>query len=109
MRRVRFVGLRFVLFGIVWVGIMGLLVFGLWNALAPAIFGLRAISFWQALGLLVLSRVLFGRFGWGPWMRKSRFVRGWKSLTPEERQRFRQAMGSRCAERFGEGEAARAS
>jgi hypothetical protein len=26
-------------------------------------------------------------------MRKSRFVRGWNDLTPEERERFRQAMG----------------
>ena len=107
MRRPRFVGLRFVLFGIVWVGVMGLVVSGLWNVLVPSLFGLRAISFWQALGLFFLSRVLFGRFGgWGPWMRKSRFVRGWKSLTPEERQRFRQAMGQRCQENFGNGEGA---
>ena len=107
MRKLRFVGARFVLFGIVWVGIMGLLVVGLWNVLMPAIFGLRAISFWQALGLLLLSRVLFGRFdGWGSRMRKSRFVRGWKDLTPEERQRFRHAMKSRCTGNFGEGEAA---
>ena len=28
----------------------------------PAIFGLHAISFWQALGLLVLSKILFGGF-----------------------------------------------
>jgi hypothetical protein len=59
----------------------------------PAIFGLPAISFWQALGLLVLSRVLFGGFGgWGRGMHKSRFARGWKDLTPEERQRFSHAM-----------------
>jgi len=30
--------------------------------LAPAIFGLHTISFWQALGLLVLSKILFGGF-----------------------------------------------
>jgi hypothetical protein len=39
-------------------------------------------------------------------MRKSRFVHGWKDLTPEERQRFRQAMGSHCPPKFGPGEAA---
>ncbi|HEX3680984.1 MAG TPA: hypothetical protein VHU83_00480 [Bryobacteraceae bacterium] len=106
MRKFRFVGLRFVLFGIVWAGVMGLVVTGLWNALLPGIVGVRAISFWQALGLLILSRVLFGRLGgWDSWMRKSRFVRGWKDLTPEERQRFRQAMGSCRPGKFGQGEA----
>jgi hypothetical protein len=107
MRKVRFVGTRFVLFGIVWVGIVGLIVFGLWNVLMPPILGLRAISFWQALGLLLLSRMLFGGFGaWGSRMRKARFVRGWKDLSPEERQRFRKAMEPRSPGNFGEGETA---
>ncbi|WP_080905885.1 hypothetical protein [Parabacteroides sp. Marseille-P3160] len=35
----------------------------LWNWLMPVIFGLAAISFWQALGLLALARILFGGFG----------------------------------------------
>ncbi len=110
MRKFRFVGMRFVLFGIVWAAIMGLVVFGLWNALMPGLFGLRAISFWQALGLFFLGRVLLGGFGGrGPWMRKARFARGWKDLTPEQRQRFREAMGARCAERFGEDETVKAS
>lgn len=95
MRRIRFVGARVILFGIVAAGIVGLVVAGLWNTLMPAIFGLRAITFWQALGLFLLGRLLFGRFGgWGHRMRKARFVHGWKDLTPEERQRFRQAMGT---------------
>jgi hypothetical protein len=93
VRKVRFVGAPFVLFGIVWVGIMGLVVAGLWNVLMPAILGLPAIGFWQALGLLVLSRVLFGRFGgWGHKMHRARCVRGWNDLTPEQRQRFSHAM-----------------
>ena len=108
MRKFRVVGMRFVLFGIAWAAVMGLVVFGLWNALMQVVFGLRAISFWQALGLFFLSRVLFGGFG-SRGMRKTRFARGWRDLTPEQRQRFREAMGARCAERFGEGEAAKAS
>ena len=106
MRKIRFVGLRFVLFGIMWVGIMGLITVVLWNALIPAILGFRPITFWQALGLLLLSRVLLGRFGgWGPRMRKARFVRRWTDLTSDERDRFRRAMGARCAGKFDEGEA----
>lgn len=97
MKKVRFVGLPFVLFAIVWAGVMALVIVVLWNILLPTIFGLPTIRFWQALGLFVLSRVLFGRFGgwgWGPRMRKARFVHGWRDLTPDERQRFRRAMES---------------
>ncbi len=104
MRRVRFVGVRFILFGILFFAVMGLVIFGLWNALIPAILGLPKISFWQALGLFILSRVLFG--GWGHGMHKGRFVRGWRDLTPEQRERFRQAMGSHWPTKFGEGETA---
>ena len=94
MRRFRFVGVRILVFGIVFAGIVGLITLALWNALMPPILGLPAINFWQALGLLLLSRLLFGRFGgWGHRLRRARFARGWQGLTPEERQRFRDAMG----------------
>jgi len=35
----------------------------LWNWLLPPLFGFRQVTFWQAFGLLALSRILFG--GWG--------------------------------------------
>ena len=96
MKRVRLVGVPIVLFGMVWFAAMGLAVTVLWNLLMPAIFGLPIIGFWQALGLFVLARVLFGRFGSpGHRIAKSRFAHGWRDLTPEERQRFRSAMGWR--------------
>src|SRR6266576_1407142 len=57
----------------------------LWNWLMPPLFGWRQITFWQALGLLVLCRILFG--GHGHYRSNSR--------TPEERERFRQAMRRR--------------
>jgi hypothetical protein len=41
----------------------GLLVFLLWNWLMPGIFSLRRLTFWEALGLLALCRILFGGFG----------------------------------------------
>jgi hypothetical protein len=96
MRKVRFVGTPVVLFAILFAGIMGLLTVGLWNLLMPTILGLPRISFWQALGLLLLSRLLFGGLGcWGRTMRKARFARGWNGLTPAERQRFRDATAPR--------------
>lgn len=42
--------------------VLGLLVMSLWNALLPAITGVKAIGFWQALGILLLSRILL--VGW---------------------------------------------
>jgi len=97
----RVVGIPFLFFAMAWLGVAGLAVSLLWNRLMPAIFHLPAITFLQALGLLILSRILCGGFrGWGSRMRKSRWVRGWKDLTPEERQRFRRAMGSEIPEGF---------
>lgn len=40
--------------------LFGFVIKGLWNALMPEIFGLKAISYWQAVGLTILSRILFG-------------------------------------------------
>jgi hypothetical protein len=45
------------------IAIGGQVVMYLWNAILPDLFGLRTITFWQALGLLALCRILFGGFG----------------------------------------------
>ena|SRR5579871_2274077 len=91
----------------------GLIVEQLWNRLLPPLFGWHGITFWQALGILVLCRILFG--GWsgggrgshrskiGGGMRDrmtdhmvNRFAARWESMTPEERERFRQGVRARC-------------
>jgi hypothetical protein len=39
----------------------------LWNAILPQMTHLTVINYWQALGLMILCRILFGRFRlWGP-------------------------------------------
>jgi len=63
----------------------------LWNWLFPDLFGLHPISFWQALGLLVISRLLFG---WGkgiPYHRQGMRDK-WAAMSPEERKDFHQRM-----------------
>jgi hypothetical protein len=78
----------------------GLVVQYLWNWLLPPIFGLREITFWQGLGLLALSRILFGGFGRHGCGRsgfRRRMHERWEQMTPEERERFRQGMRSRWA------------
>jgi hypothetical protein len=37
----------------------GVITMALWNALMPELFRLPSIGFWQALGLLALSHILF--------------------------------------------------
>src|SRR6266481_5157031 len=49
----------------VFTAIGGVVVMLLWNWLAPGLFGLRLVTFWQAIGLLALCRILFGGFGLG--------------------------------------------
>ncbi len=70
----------------------GLVVMALWNWLIPPLIGWHTLSIMQALGLLVLCRVLFGGFrGRGAW-RHGR----WRQMSDEERERFRQEMRWRC-------------
>jgi hypothetical protein len=81
-----------------WIG--GELVMHLWNWLAPALFGFRQITFWQALGLLALCRILFGGFGFSGSHHSRRRMRErmderWEQMTPEERERLRQGLHGR--------------
>jgi len=90
--------------GIIILAIIGVFVFGsivmlLWNALMPVIFHLPLISFWQALGLLILTKILFGGFrGGGPraqW-KKDKLKDAWKNMTPEQKEKLKSEWGRRC-------------
>jgi len=76
----------------------GYIVMWLWNWLLPGLFGWRLITFWQALALLALCRILFGRIG-GRRFSRSNFrerMRGrWERMTPEEREKVRERW-ARC-------------
>jgi hypothetical protein len=92
--------LKFVLFALLFLTVFSFFVMRLWNWLMPALFGWHVITFWQALGVLVLSKILFGGFRGGPhrhWGWKRRMFERWEQMTPEERDKFREAMRSRCA------------
>ncbi len=84
--------MKFVMFAVLAGGVFGFAVMWLWNRLMPALFGLHSIGFWQALGLLILSKILFTGFHGRPgfshdW--RMRFIRRWDQMTPEEREAFR--------------------
>jgi len=83
---------------VVFVTLGGVLVRWLWNWLLPPLFGVHMITFWQALGILLLCRILFGSFGMGgsSGSRMRRRMRDrWGHMTPEDRERFRQGMRDR--------------
>jgi hypothetical protein len=93
--------IKIVFLAVIAVGVVSFVVMSLWNALMPGIFAVRTITFWQALGLLVLSKLLFGGFrpsagGSRHWRR--RMAERWEQMTPEEREKFKHGMryGFRC-------------
>jgi hypothetical protein len=87
----------------------GEIVMQLWNWLTPQLFGWHQITFWQAIGILLLCRILIGVVGGGPRGPSMRLRMGqrmmdgmtermaerWERMTPEERERFRAGL-RRC-------------
>ena len=92
-------GIKIGMIAVVAVAAFGFIVMSLWNWLVTEVFGAHTITFWQALGILVLSKILFGGFrgrpgGGGHWRRRMR--ERWEQMTPEQREQFRQGMTGRC-------------
>ena len=92
-------GLKIAVLAIVAATVLGFIVESLWNWLGPEVFGARTITFWQALGILILSKILFGGFrgrpGYGGhWRRRMR--ERWEQMSPEEREKFRQGAFGTC-------------
>lgn len=94
---------------LLFIAIGGEVVRQLWNWLLPPLFGWRPITFWQAVGMLALCRILFGGFGLHGGSRSNSGIRRrmadrmadrvaerWEHMTPEERERFRQRIRQRC-------------
>ncbi|HVD96860.1 MAG TPA: hypothetical protein VNB90_01565 [Cytophagaceae bacterium] len=109
-------GIKIAAFVVVAVLAIGFVVMSLWNCLLPTLFGFPMITFWQALGILILSKILFGGFkkghhhcsncGHGPggWKRHG----GWKQhmkerleakmakMSPEEKEKLKQKLKRHC-------------
>lgn len=92
----------------------GLVTMSLWNWLMPEIFGLPVITWLQAFGLLILSRIFFGGWGgrngkgkgkgkgkWkeGKW--RKRWMEKVEQMSPEDRERWKQKMEGRCGSKWG--------
>jgi hypothetical protein len=97
---------KFAVILIVALGVVGVIVMYLWNWLVPALFSGPTLTYWQTLGLLLLSRLLFGGlrprgpFGHGahhgPFGRQMQRMR-WSGMTHEERKKMREHLRNhRC-------------
>lgn len=98
LKRVIFIAPLAILGMLLFIFVGGELVMHLWNWLLPPLFGWRQITFWQALGVLVLCRILFGGHGWrgsGRSNYRRRMAERWERMTPEERERLRQSWRGR--------------
>jgi len=74
-------------------------VYKLWNGILVDVLGVKLITFWQALGILVLSKILFGGFRGRPHFGghvRQRMKDRWAQMTPEEREKFRTGIANRC-------------
>jgi len=94
MRR-PFVWVFFALGGVVLAAVLaflfGLIVMALWNWLMPGIFGIRAISYWEAWGLVLLAHILFKAGG-----HRDRYPGGHDRAREEEwKDRFRRRFKDR--------------
>jgi Ca2+/H+ antiporter, TMEM165/GDT1 family len=90
----------FILIGAVAILVFGGIVMLLWNNVLAQVTSVHTITFIQALGILVLSKILFGGFR-GAWRGrhyywKQRMMNKWNNMTPDEREKFKQEWQRRC-------------
>lgn len=88
--------------------ILALFLFGaitmyLWNWLMPELFHLPYINYYQAFGLVLLSKILFGGFRMrgGGWGHRKYWRAKWESMTPDEREKFKNEFAERCRSKWG--------
>ena len=88
--------------------LVGNIIMYLWNEILADATGVRTLNFWEALGLLLLSRILVGglRFGgskkpWsGPRSRfKSHWREKWMDMSEEDRAAFKAKWRERCGKK----------
>ena len=78
----------------------------LWNAILPELLNVHPIGYWQAVGLLILCKILFGGFGprrhgGAPPSRRMHWSDKWSGMTEEEKARFKEEWKRRCEQRKG--------
>ncbi|WP_447640935.1 MULTISPECIES: hypothetical protein [Chitinophagaceae] len=80
--------------------LLGTIVRWLWNAVLPEVTNAKPLNYWQALGLLALCRILFGRFDFKRGRDRRQFKRDFRerfrNMSDEEKRRFQEEWKRRC-------------
>lgn len=84
---------------------VALIVMWLWNCILPEILGVKIINYWQAMGILLLSKILFGgfhgKFGQGMREMKEKHMQNrMEGMTPEEKEKFKEIWKQKCSAGF---------
>ena len=98
----------FILIALAFVSLFSFIVMTLWNTILSPVLKINVINFWQALGIIILAKILFGGFP-GGWRGRHRWglnkemfekrkemMEKWQTMTPEERDKFKQEWRARC-------------
>ena len=102
MKNKKTYGFLFILLPLAIFVLIAAIVMWLWNAILPELFGFKMITFWQASGLLILSKILFGGFHgggkkWSEKWKQKHWQEKMQNMSDEDRERFREKL----KERFG--------
>ncbi len=84
----------FMLAAVIFILLFAYVFMRLWNWLMPDIFDLGAITYWQAFGLLVLAKLVFGGFGGGHKNGRKkgkgeRFKKSWKGRCGDDYSKWK--------------------
>ena len=97
----------FVIGAIAMFALVTAIVMWLWNALLPEIIGVKSIGFWQAMGILVLCKILFGGFGgkggkkcFGKETFQKMKEEKLNGMTDEEKEKLKEIWRKRCEGNF---------
>ncbi len=86
--------------GLAIAALIGWVVMSLWNCILVPVLAVNIITFWQALGILLLSKILFGGFSKGFGGRRHEWKEKMKNklegMNDEEREKFKQEFRNKC-------------
>ena len=91
----------FTLCAVAAIAVVGYVVMLLWNNILADVTSVKIINYWQALGLLLLSKLLFGGFNKGfskkngKW--SSEMKEKWHNMSVEEKEKFKQEWRNKCS------------
>ena len=88
----------FLLIAVPAIFLLSFVVMYLWNNVLVSVTPVKPVTFWQALGIFLLAKILFGFGGGGRGKRwNSDMKEKWNTMTPEEKEKFRQNWKDRCS------------